>query len=431
MTIAELRELTDFQFECFAMCGDPPEEVMFAAPIPPPYGNGLHWHKTDSGSFGIDDDIELWWNAWERYINSLPPKKQNRTRKQAENQGAITEMPKHLAIPTLIPYQDAMSTVANPAAHLQPITQDLADNLRFDEGMLYFQGMEASCADLIEYYNKRPQAVSELDLPTLRALYSVILQELREAIEDPNELISRAKDPKYLSHSVRLYLPEVLKMLGYKPNSSRDGVTYAVAKIMRYNRILGVMEEKANGRVYKSHYPVMLFVGHNGKDNTIEFASPYINKLVMTVLHASIQMGKNDKPKLKRNGKPFMLPSHSYLVKTSIAKERNKRAVEIVCIVVTLIEQAGDGGTPHIKARTIVDRCPDLRNALDAANTSSDKGKIIRRAFSKAWQLLPEQTRLAEVYKNIQFPTAIPTASQLDMIFEFPHDGKIKQDKKS
>ena len=118
-----------------------------------------------------------------------------------------------------------------------------------------------------------------------------------------------------------------------------------------------------------------------------------------------------------------MLPSHSYLVKTSIAKERNRRAAEIVCVVVTLIEQAGNN-VPHIKAQTIVDRCPDLKNALNAAD-SSNKSHVLRRAFAGAWKMLPKQTRLAEVYKNIQFPSAIPTASTLDMVFEFPHDGKV------
>lgn len=429
MTIAELRELTDTPFECFMPDDNDPESVCFAVPIPSPYGDGLEYFKGEDGSITIIGDPSVWADAWERYISSLTPKRQNRTRKQAENQGAIIQMPEQLAITTLIPYQDAMSIVDNPAAHLQPITQALADNLRFEEGTLYFQGMEASRINLMEYYDKRPQAVSELDLPTLRALYSVILQELREAAENPDEIMARAKDPKYLSHSVRLYLPDVLKMLGYKPNGSHDGATYAVAKIMRYNRILGVMEEKANGRIYKSHYPVMLFVGHNGKDNTIEFASPYINKLVMTILHASIQRNKAGEPKLRSNGKPFMLPSHSYLIKTSIAKERNKRAVEIVCIIVTLIEQAGDGGTPHIKARTIIDRCPDLKNALEAAS-SGNKSLILKRAFTRAWVLLDKQTRLTETYKNIKFPTAVPTASTLDMVFEFPHDGKIKPEKK-
>lgn len=352
----------------------------------------------------------------------------NRTRKQAEQSGAITAMPENIALPTLKPYQNAMSTVENPAAHLQPITSPLADNLRFEDGVLYFQGMDASRADLVQYYDRRPQAVSNLDLPTLRALYSVILQDVQDASKDPEKLVSQVSDPRYIEHSVKIYLPDFLKMLGYKPNTSKDGIAFAVAKVMSYNRILGVTREYYGGRMYNSHLPVMLFMGYEEKDNTIRFISPYMNKLVTVILQASIQMDRKGNPKLKNNGEPFMLPSHSYLVKSSIVKERNKRAVEIVCVVVTLIEQAGDS-IPHIKAQTIVDRCPDLKNALDAAASSSNKNHVLKRAFVKAWDLLPQQTRLAEVYKNIQFPTDIPTASQLDMVFEFPHDGKIKPGK--
>ena len=172
----------------------------------------------------------------------------------------------------------------------------------------------------------------------------------------------------------------------------------------------------------------MQLVGHNDKDNTIQFSSPYMNKLIMTILQASIQTDRQGNYKLKSSGEPFLLASHSYLVKSSIAKERNKRAAEIVCIVVTLIEQAGDN-TPHIKAQTIVDRCPDLKNALDAAS-SGNKSLILKRAFTAAWKMLPKQTRLAEVYKNIKFPSAIPTASTLDIVFEFPHDGKITNKEK-
>ena len=114
------------------------------------------------------------------------------------------------------------------------------------------------------------------------------------------------------------------------------------------------------------------------------------------------------------------------MVKSEIVNERNRRAAEIVCIVVTLIEQCGDGGTPHIKVKTIVERCPDLKNALDSAKTSSDKSKILRRAFSKAWQLLETKTHLRTHYKNIKFPSLIPTYGDMNEVIEFPHDGKIR-----
>ena len=433
ITLKELQELTDQPFEFLVPCTD--GTILFAGPLPDKYGKGLHYERTEDGSVTIgEDDMEAWENAFAAYITDMkqkvskPKPKRNRTRKQAEQSGAITNMPEVIALPTLRPYQNAISTVQDPAAHLQPVTQALADNLRFDNGTLYFQGMDASRVDLVQFYDKTPKAVSDLDLPTLRALYSVILQDVQDAAKDPDRIIAQVNDPQYLSHNVKIYLPDFLQMLGYKPNSSKDGVAYAVAKILSYSRILGVMEEYQGGRLYKSHYPVMQLVGHNDKDNTIQFSSPYMNRLIMTILQASIQTDRQGNYKLKSSGEPFLLASHSYLVKSSIAKERNKRAAEIVCIVVTLIEQAGDN-TPHIKAQTIVDRCPDLKNALDAAS-SGNKSLILKRAFTAAWKMLPKQTRLAEVYKNIKFPSAIPTASTLDMVFEFPHDGKITNKEK-
>lgn len=435
-SLQEIEDLSGLKFEFAAYYSD--GGVMFAGPLPDKYGASLHYERTETGNVTMGEtDIGEWEDAWTAYITDLantvadkhkPPKKRNRTRKQAEEKGAVATLPKVIALPTLKPYQNAISTVQDPAAHLQPVTQALADNLRFENGTLYFSGMDASRVDLVQYYDKTPKAVSDIDLPTLRALYSVILQEVRETAKDPDKIIAQVNDPQYLGHSVKIYLPDFLRTLGYKANGSKDGVAFAVAKIMSYSRILGVMEGYQGGRLRTSHYPVMQLVGHDDNENTIQFSSPYINRLIMTILQASIQTDRKGNYKLKTSGEPFLLANHSYLVKTSIAKERNKRAAEIVCIVVTLIEQAGDN-VPHIRAQTIVDRCPDLKNALDAAD-SSNKSHVLRRAFSKAWAILPKQTRLAEVYKNIKFPSAIPTASSLDMVFEFPHDGKVTQEKK-
>lgn len=196
---------------------------------------------------------------------------------------------------------------------------------------------------------------------------------------------------------------------------------------MSYSNILGVMREYKGGREYINHYPVMNFIGYEGTDNTIQFASPYINKVIMTIFQASIQKDKNGKPKLKANGQPFLRPSHSRLIKPDIVKERNKRAIEIVCVVVALIERAGNR-TPHIKVRTIIERCPDLRNAMAAAATSSDRAKVMNRAFTGAWRLLRTQTGLTEVYRDIQLPTIAPKLTQLDKVFNFPHHGKKPQE---
>ena len=362
-----------------------------------------------------------------------PEHRQRRTRKQAKEAGAITDanMPQNLALPTMSEYQNALSLLDdNPVAHLQRISQDMANNLRYENCVLYFDGMPTATAAMLVDRDKS-RDLSKLDLITLRGLYSIILADVFKSLDplNPDAWIAKIRDPQFLTHNVSLYLPDFLKMQGYKPNGSSDGITFARNIIMSYQTVLGIM----GGTKNPSIYPVMLYTGYDADSNIVTFTSPYMNVLIMRMLYQSVQRDRQGKPKLTTSGKPFMLPTHSYLVKSSIMKEKNKRAVEIVCIIVTLIEQAGDN-IPHISAQTIIDRVPDLKDALETATKPSNKNLILKRAFSKAWELLKTQTGLEKAYRNIVLPDPkdpknIPTGRTLDMVFEFPHDGKIKKAK--
>lgn len=83
-------------------------------------------------------------------------------------------------------------------------------------------------------------------------------------------------------------------------------------------------------------------------------------------------------PTVKKDGTPLLEVSHSYLVKSSIVKERNKRAVEIVMVVVTTIEQSGKN-TPHLKASTIINRIPQLKTYNNTP--AKHKNRVLTRAF--------------------------------------------------
>lgn len=109
---------------------------------------------------------------------------------------------------------------------------------------------------------------------------------------------------------------------------------------------------------------------------------------------------------------PETCPAHSYVVKASIAGERNKKAAEVVCALAPLIEQAG-GKLPDITYDELIDRCPSLKAAINTAAVA-DVNKLLDRTFTKAWELLRTQTILVEKYKGIQLPTEIPTILSLD-----------------
>ena len=353
-----------------------------------------------------------------------------RSRKKAVETGAIKNLPTQVATITAKPYQNAISTIEKSPAHLQPIMPEMAEKLRFEDSVLYFEGVEASQVSLVQYFNKTPQAVSEIDLPTIRALYSVILADAQKMLDenrdDPEKLAMLIKDPQYLSHNVKIYAPDFMRMIGLPATSNKANIAAIIKKITDFSKIIGVLEEKVGNRVYHSLYPVMLWVGYNDTDGTFTFSSPYMNVLIARIASQTMRLDNKGNPRLAKNGKPLPpLPAYSYLVNASITSERNKRAVEIVNIVVRLIEQAGDKPA-HIKAQTIIDQCPELSYAL-GQETLAHRNQILKRAFSRAWILLRTQTRLEQVYKNIKLPdpkTDIPTNSTLDMVFTFPHEGK-------
>ena len=167
-------------------------------------------------------------------------------------------------------------------------------------------------------------------------------------------------------------------------------------------------------------------MSYDAESNTIRFASPYMTRLIKRIYNVSIRKNKKGNPQLKKDGTPLLEVSHSYLVKSSIAKERNKRAVEIVIAVVITIEQAGKN-TPHLKASTIINRIPQLQKAFNATKTTSNKNLLLSRTFKKAWELLDSHTKLRDKYPNITLPDPnnpknIPTTSTIDMVFIFPHD---------
>lgn len=431
MTVTELETQIEQKFDFIIT--DANGNIRFAGPMPQPYCKGLTCTLLEDGQVHMDPlELALWEHAFDRYSAALERQahaaqaRRNRTRKLAAKAGAAAVMPDNLALPTRPPYDHAISTLENPAAYLQPMQQAVLDGLTFENGTLYFRGMPASGANLVQYYDKTPQAVANLDLITLRGLYTAILADTEQKAKNksPQEIDDMINDPNFIDHPVSFYVPSLLEKMGYGSNYNKAMAQALVNKLMSYTNILGIMQEKKLDRTFEVQLPVMQFRRYWEATNNIAFSSPYLNLLVLRILQTAVQTDDHGRPKRKKSGKPFTLPSNTYLIKSNIMKELNKRAAEVVCIIVTLIEQTGNN-TPNIKFQTIIDRCPDLDNALKAA-TPADRNKILKRTFSKAWELLRTQTRLTETYKNIQIPTIIPTMSMLDDVLKFPHGGKIK-----
>ena len=356
------------------------------------------------------------------------PQKKYRTRGQIRTPGAIVDVPDRLALPSRESFEGVLSTIENPNGYLLPIAPPVIPELRFENGILYFQDMEASKVGLVRFKDRTPEAVEKIDTPLLHALYTIQLQQTLARIETPEDLMEVIEEYSRLDHTATIYMPSLLKMLGYKPNCGKDEEDAIFEKIRDLEDIFGGCEKRRSGkRAFYNYLPVMKVMGRDEDENTISFVSPYINDVIRRILDDSRQKNKDGSPRKMRSGEPFMNPSHSYLVKSTIAKEKNKRAVEIVFALAVLVDQAGNG-TPNIRVQTLVDRCPNLKAALDAAPNAKRKNAILQRAFSRAWQLMEEQTIIRGAYEEVELPTLIPTTRKMQDVIRIGPNGRKHPD---
>ena len=339
-------------------------------------------------------------------------KKEYRTKRKS---GATTETPRYIATPTLPSYQYSLSLFQAGNAYLQPISN--ADGLTFKNGVLYFNDLPVSMAQLENMKTK--ERIEAIDLPLLRIFYSIILSDFEANHQE-------------LSGVLTLYVPDFAKKIGLGRNINKQDVNLLVKKAQSFHNVVGVLRVDQYGAPRESIFPVLNFEGYDAQSNTISFSSPYMNHVIEEVYGASVRRDKRGAPRLKANGDPLRISSHSYLVKSEIYKERNKAAVENVIILIAMIEQAGNN-TPKIKASTLIERNPQLQDRLENAK---DKKSLLKRTFAKTWELLQTMTRLQEVYKDIQLPdpknpASIPTPARLnDTVFTFPHKGKKNNENK-
>lgn len=342
-----------------------------------------------------------------------------RTKKMA---GETDDVPELIMLPSTSNYRAALSFKEDGKDYVVPLRQEL--KIRYDKstGEFYYDDVEL---DLLDLETARKADLTATDLWPLRVMYSIIgtslIDEFNNGTINPKNVIE---------HSVKVRVPDLVGALCSKGNVSKERAVALVNKLLNYGNVIGIIYEydPRRKKEWRSFYPMLLWMAVEEQDNTIRFTSPYLNMLLYKVMKESIRTDRNGLEQHKKNGQLLFEAHHSYLVKTSIAKERNKRAAEIVRIVCVLIEEAGSN-TPHISAQTILNRHAELAQALAAMNDVSNQNRLLRTTFQKAWELLRTQTRLEEVYKGIKFPSKAdyPTMATLDKSFNFPHQGKKKQ----
>lgn len=309
-------------------------------------------------------------------------------------------------------YQGALTTQANKNAYIALMNPDFFKRLDFESGTVMF---DQETAGIVKQYSKGKYTdVQDLDFPLLTQIYTAAVKS----------------NIRHDAFTITVSLPQFFREMGIE--TSKGNAPDVMAKLHSFENCVGIMQ--GTQTVSKLFSIIQLDM----KNQTMTFAVPYIMKL------SEVLAEKNHVEKKTRQGAliDYQQPYHNTLVHSSIAKERNKTAVELVYLITTGLLQRGyvpdiqtyrkknaktkypERVTYSISFRSLINDAPLLRGRIQSYKETSNKNNALRRAFEKAYQLIDKKTDAAEWFIDLQGNRIVPTMATLDDELTFTHNGR-------
>lgn len=309
-------------------------------------------------------------------------------------------------------YQGALTTQANKNAYIALMNPDFFKRLDFENGTVMF---DQETAGIVKQYSKGKYTdVQDLDFPLLTQIYTAAVKS----------------NIRHDAFTITVSLPQFFREMGIE--TSKGNAPDIMAKLHSFENCVGIMP--GTQTVSKLFSIIQLDM----KNQTMTFAVPYIMKL------SEVLAEKNRVEKKTRQGAliDYQQPCHNTLVHSSIAKERNKTAVELVYLITTGLLQRGyvpdiqtyrkknaktkypERVTYSISFRSLINDAPLLRGRIQSYKEASNKNNALRRAFEKAYQLIDKKTDAAEWFIDLQGNRIVPTMATLDDELTFTHNGR-------
>lgn len=361
--------------------------------------------KDEDGEF-IEDSLYLQaiHAAEQAMKEELPASK----REAAKNIGALLAIGDRQVTITDRKFQFALKTLPNDYAYIIPLKENI-----LEQGILNKKTGELNI-----------EAVLTADRADIKDIDFSLLTRIFAAAYKSNIQID--------SHTITVYFPTFCKEMGI--NHTGKNAMDIFKQFEKFSSLYGVIGNR-------SCYKVFDVLGFNSESNTLTFATPYMNQILLQIATAPHRQVKTKAGELK-----YEKEAYSFLIHSTIVKEKNKTAVEIVDCIIALLFQRGttpDSRKPsnkyvhyeddekrrvtcHISFSTIIDYTPLLHERLEATRDISNRNKILKNAFSKAYKLLKEKTDLYEYYLDLNIPDIVPTCTRLEQVLEITHNGRNK-----
>lgn len=309
-------------------------------------------------------------------------------------------------------YRGALTTQQNKNAYIALMNPDFFKRLDFENGTVMF---DQETAGIVKKYSKGKYTdVQDLDFPLLTQIYTAAVKS----------------NVRHDAFTITVSLPQFFREMGIEV--SKGNAPDIMGKLHSFENCVGIMP--GTQTVSKLFSIIQLDM----KNQTMTFAVPYIMRLF------EVLGEKNHIEKKTRQGAliDYQQPYHNTLVHSSIAKERNKTAVELVYLITTGLLQRGyvpdvktyrrkDAKTKYpervtysISFRSLINDAPLLRGRIQSYKDVKDKNRALRRAFEKAYELIDKKTDAAEWFVDLEGNKIIPTMTTLDDDLTFTHNGR-------
>ena len=279
--------------------------------------------------------------------------------------------------------------------------------------------------------------VDDIDLNIMTYLYTLIGAQYADNFKNNYFNANALMNYEMPYYAVTLNIHDFLERVGMQQYQTKNRMDDFIKRIKKIENVLGIIPLAATDRRGNHHLdmsPALVWQGYRSDTGEISFYSPYLTRLIYNLMCDAQGINPSNRTHIVKTDEYKLLkPINHYLNKPTLISERNKRAVEIVKIVTMTIATAGANNTAHISADTIIQRFPDFLDDLNKAKSTSNKNTMLKRTFSKAWELLRTQTWLDEKFIDFKFPDINDTPSITEIktkVWEFKHKGLRKKDDK-
>lgn len=338
------------------------------------------------------------YDEWQQQSGSAKQADSMRKRHNSKNAKALSEVPPYILNP-LDPLHRNFARVMgddDEYTHIEIGPLNVDDNKGFQIAIKSETG-ESSIYGAIE---GDMTAISLEDRHMAQMLYATVYKSIESRL-----LKGTIEDEDIIHYGVNIPVRELgnVIMAEHKGKGfSRDEIYTIIKRIKRFSDITGVLRSKQDPRAV-ARYPFLQWRGYDEYHNVLSFGAPFLSVLSRQVLIDAGVLDTDGQPRLTNRRQPQLLKANSYLIKSTILRQRNKRAVEMVRIICNTIEANDGSHEPSITAYSIIKQVDGYVDYLAKA-TSANRSKSLRTTFAKAFELLRTETFLLQAYPGIKLP---------------------------